>query len=84
MNCFDNFSPTNNTFKFLMFQLKNFVWDTCSGPDALARINELDISDPLSIPGNITITVDSVLSSDVQSPLKVSIITNCTFSQIIN
>jgi ganglioside GM2 activator len=67
-----------------MFQLKQFDWVTCSGPDALAHINELDISDPLSIPGNITITVDSVLSSDVQSPLKVSIITNCTFSQIIN
>ena len=62
-----------------MFQLKKFDWVSCSGPDALARINELDISDPLSIPGNITITVDSVLSADVQSPLQVSIITSCEF-----
>ncbi|XP_046646738.1 ganglioside GM2 activator-like [Daphnia pulicaria] len=54
-------------------KLKQFDWVTCSGPDALAHINELDISDPLSIPGNITITVDSVLSSDVQSPLKVAV-----------
>lgn len=52
-------------------QLKKFVWSTCSGPDAMARINELEVSDPLSVPGNVTVTIDSVLSGEVKTPLKV-------------
>jgi hypothetical protein len=67
-----------------MFQLKKFDWVTCSGPDALARINELELSDPLSIPGNITITVDSELNADVTSPLKVILLSVLNFIQNAN
>jgi ganglioside GM2 activator len=68
----------------MYFQLKQFDWVTCSGPDALAYINELELSDPLSIPGNVTITVDSVLSADVTSPLKVSLLLVVHSIQSIN
>ncbi|KAI9557540.1 hypothetical protein GHT06_017368 [Daphnia sinensis] len=52
-------------------KLKKFDWSTCSGPDALAQINEFDLSEPLSIPGNVTVTVDSILRGDITTPLKV-------------
>ncbi|KAK4016694.1 hypothetical protein OUZ56_031657 [Daphnia magna] len=55
----------------LTFKLKKFDWSTCSGPDALAQINEFDLSEPLSIPGNVTVTVDSILRGDITTPLKV-------------
>lgn len=58
---------------FIFLQLKKFDWSTCSGPDALARINEFDLSEPLSVPGNVTVTVDAVLSGDITTPLKVGV-----------
>jgi len=53
--------------------LQSFAWSTCSGPDALAVINKLVVSEPLSIPGNVTITLDSYLSRLIESPLKVEV-----------
>ena len=51
----------------------DFIWSTCSGPDALAKINQLEVSEPLTIPGNTTVTLDSNVFADITSPLKVRI-----------
>lgn len=52
--------------------MKNFIWSVCSGPDAIAHINELKVSEPLSIPGNTTVTLDSNVFADITTPLKVT------------
>jgi len=53
--------------------LESFSWSACSGPDALVTINKIAVSEPLSIPGNVTITLDSYLSRLIESPLHVTV-----------
>lgn len=62
--------------------LQSFAWSTCSGPYALATVNKLHVSEPLSIPGNVTITLDSYLSQLIESPLHVRKIS--PFIQFLN
>jgi len=66
-------SPFMNRNESIVPNLKSFAWSSCSGPDALAVINKLELSGPLSIPGNLTLTLNSYLQQSIKSPLKVAV-----------
>jgi len=57
-----------------VLKLEKFIWSSCSGPDALLDIDKLEVSDPIAIPGNLTVSVISNLADDVTSPLKIGVL----------
>lgn len=62
--------------------LDKFTWSSCSGPDALLTIDKLDVTDPVVIPGDVTVSVSSSLSEDIGAPLKVKFFLNFPLVQI--
>lgn len=49
------------------------MWSSCSSPDSVVKLSKLSVTDPISIPGNVTISFDSVWGADIVAPLKVSL-----------